>query len=53
MRAIVKLLIALTFGAAVACCVVAPVGPRRAYVGVGVVSPAPVVVYGGGYYHRW
>jgi len=53
MRAIVKLLIALTFGAAGAGCVVAPVGPRRAYVGVGVVSPAPVVVYGGGYYHRW
>jgi len=53
MRAIVKLLIALTFGAAVAGCVVAPVGPRRAYVGVGFVPPAPVVVYGGGYYHRW
>lgn len=49
MRAIVKLLIALTFGAALAGCVVAPVGPRRAYV----VAPAPVVVYGGGYYHRW
>jgi hypothetical protein len=52
MRAIVKLLIALTFGAALTGCVVAPVGPRRTYVGVGIVAPAPVVVYGGGYYHR-
>jgi hypothetical protein len=48
MRAIVKLLIALAFGAALTACVVAPVGPPRAYVGVGVVAPAPVVVY-----HRW
>lgn len=48
MRAIVKFLIALAFGAALAGCVVAPVGPRRAYVGVGVVAPAPVLVY-----HRW
>ncbi|HEV3285394.1 MAG TPA: hypothetical protein VK650_00885 [Steroidobacteraceae bacterium] len=48
MRAIVKLLIALAFGAALTGCVVAPVGPPRAYVGVGVVAPAPVVVY-----HRW
>lgn len=48
MRAIVKLLIALAFGAALTGCVVAPVGPPRAYVGVGFVAPAPVVVY-----HRW
>jgi len=53
MRAIVKLLVALAFGAALSGCVVAPVGPRRAYVGVGVVAPAPVVVVGGGHYHRW
>ena len=53
MRAIVKLLIALAFGAALSGCVVAPVGPRHAYVGVGVIAPAPVVIYGGGYYHRW
>ena len=46
MRTLVKLLIALTFGAALTGCVVAPVGPRRAYVAV--VAPAPVVVY-----HRW
>lgn len=46
MRTIVKLLIALAFGAALAGCVVAPVGPPRAYVGV--VAPAPVVIY-----HRW
>jgi hypothetical protein len=48
MRAIVKLLIALAFGAALTGRVVAPIGPPRAYVGVGVVAPAPVVVY-----HRW
>jgi hypothetical protein len=48
MRAIVTLLIALAFGAALTGCVIAPVGPPRAYVGVGVVAPAPVVVY-----HRW
>lgn len=48
MRAIVKLLIALAFGAALTGCVVAPIGPPRAYVGVAVVAPAPVVVY-----HRW
>ena len=53
MRAMVKLLIALAFGAALAGCVVAPLGPRRAYVGGGIVAPAPVVVYGGGYYRRW
>jgi hypothetical protein len=48
MRAIVKLLIALAFGVALTGCVVAPFGPPRAYVGVGVVAPAPVLVY-----HRW
>jgi hypothetical protein len=54
MRTTVKLLIALAFGAALTGCVVAPIGPPpRAYVGVGVVAPAPVVVVGGGYYHRW
>jgi hypothetical protein len=47
MRAIVKLLIALAFGAALTGCVVAPVGPPRPYVAA-VVAPAPVVVY-----HRW
>jgi hypothetical protein len=54
MHGIVKLLIALGLGAALSGCVVAPVGPPRAYVGVGVVAPAPVVVVNGGYYwHRW
>lgn len=53
MRGIVKLLLALGFGAAVSGCVVAPVGPPRAYVGVGVVAPAPVVVVHGYYWHRW
>jgi hypothetical protein len=48
MRTIVKLIIALAFGAALTGCVVAPVGPPRPYVGVGVIAPAPVVVY-----HRW
>lgn len=48
MRTIVKLMIALAFAAALSGCVVAPIGPRRAYVGVGVIAPAPVVVY-----HRW
>lgn len=53
MRGIVKLLIALAFGAALSGCIVAPVGPpRRAYVGVGVVAPAPVVVVRGGYWVR-
>jgi hypothetical protein len=54
MRGIVKLLIALGIGAALSGCVVAPVGPPRAYVAAGVVAPAPVVVVNGGYYwHRW
>jgi len=54
MSGIVKLLIALGIGAALSGCVVAPVGPPRAYVGVGVVAPAPVVVVHEGYYwHRW
>jgi predicted phosphoribosyltransferase len=53
MRGIVKLLIALAFGAALSGCIVAPVGPpRRAYVGVGVVAPTPVVVVRGGYWVR-
>ena len=51
MRAIVKLLIALGLGAVLSGCVVAPVGPPRAYVGVGVIAPAPVVVVRGGYYY--
>ena len=48
MRTVVKLLLGVLLGAALAGCVVAPLGPRRAYVGVGVVAPAPVVVY-----RRW
>jgi hypothetical protein len=44
----VRLLPAVTLGAALAGCVIAPIGPRRAYVGVGVIAPAPVVVY-----RRW
>ncbi|MBS0578831.1 MAG: hypothetical protein JSR36_06170 [Proteobacteria bacterium] len=52
MRLIVRLLVALAFGTALSGCVVAPLGPpRRAYVGV--VAPAPVVIVGGGFYHRW
>jgi hypothetical protein len=50
MRGIVKLLIAFVFAATLAGCVVAPVGPPRPYVAVGVVAPAPVVVVG---YRRW
>jgi hypothetical protein len=50
MRGIIKLAIALGIGAALSGCVVAPVGPPRAYVGV--VAPAPVVVVRGGYYYR-
>ena len=55
MRGIVKLLVAVGLGAALSGCIVAPVGvPARAYVGVGVVAPAPVVVLHGGYYYgRW
>jgi hypothetical protein len=47
MRTIVKLLVALAFGAALTGCVVAPIGPRP-YARVAVIAPAPVVVY-----HRW
>jgi branched-subunit amino acid ABC-type transport system permease component len=54
MRAIVKCLIVSGLLAALSGCVVAPVGPPRAYVGAAVVDPAPVVVVHGGYYwHRW
>ncbi|HTC16190.1 MAG TPA: hypothetical protein VK695_10360 [Steroidobacteraceae bacterium] len=53
MRSLVKWLIALGLGVALSGCVVAPGGPPRPYVGVGVIAPAPVVVVGGGYYHRW
>jgi hypothetical protein len=57
MRSIVKLLIVLGFGALLSGCVVAPVGPGRAYVGVA--APAVVVrpYYYGHYYYgygrRW
>jgi len=50
MRGLVKLLIAFAFAAVLTGCVVAPVGPPRPYVAVGVVAPAPVVVVG---YRRW
>jgi hypothetical protein len=54
MRGIVKWLIALGVVAALSGCVVAPVGPPRAYVGAAVVAPAPVVVVHEGYYwRRW
>jgi hypothetical protein len=48
MKTIVKMLIVLGFGAALAGCVVAPYGYRhsRGYV----VAPAPVVVVHPGYY---
>ena len=46
MKTVVKLLVILGFGAALAGCVVVPVGRPRAYV----VAPAPVVVVHGGYY---
>jgi len=49
---IVKLLCAAALAAATSGCVVAPVGPPRAYVRVGVVAPAPVLVVRGGYYYR-
>ena len=55
MRSIVKLLIALGAATILSGCVVAPVGPPRAYVGAAVVAPAPVVVvrgWYGGYWHR-
>jgi hypothetical protein len=55
MRSIVKPLIVAGLAAVLAGCVVAPVGPPRAYVGVGVIAPAPVVVvhgWYGGYWHR-
>lgn len=52
MKLIVRLLIALGFGAALSGCVVEPLGPpRRACVEVA--APAPIVVLGGGFYHRW
>lgn len=53
MRSIVKLMIALGVGAILSGCVVAPVGPPRGYVGVGVVAPAPVVVVRGYYGGYW
>jgi hypothetical protein len=52
MARIVKLLMALALAAALAGCVVAPLGPPRPYVSAAVVVPAPVVVYHGGYYWR-
>jgi hypothetical protein len=54
MRASIKWLIASALAVALSGCVVAPVGPHRAYVGAAVVVPAPVVVVRDGYYwHRW
>lgn len=53
MRRTVTLLLALAIAAASSGCVVAPVRPPRAYVGVGVVAPAPVVVVGGYYRGYW
>lgn len=55
MGSIVKLLMALGAAAILCGCVVAPVGPPRGYVSVGVVAPPPVVVvhgWYGGYWHR-
>ena len=49
---IVKLLCAATLLTALSGCVVVPAGPPRAYVRVGVVAPAPVLVVRGGYYYR-
>jgi hypothetical protein len=46
MKTVVKMLIVLGFGAALAGCVVAPYGRHRGYV----VAPAPVVVVHPGYY---
>jgi hypothetical protein len=51
MRNIVKLLLTVAVVATLSACVVAP--PGRAYVGVGVVAPVPVVVYHGYYYRHW
>lgn len=53
MRGIVTWLIALAAAAALSGCVVAPLGPPRAYVGAAVVAPAPVVVVHGAYWQRW
>jgi hypothetical protein len=50
MQRIVKLLVALGLTTALSACVVAP--PGRAYLRVGLVVPAPVVVYPAGYYYR-
>jgi len=50
MRRFVKFLLAAGLTAALSACVIAP--PGRGYVRVGVVAPAPVLVYPGGYYHR-
>jgi hypothetical protein len=52
MPRIVRLLVALSLVAALAGCVVAPLGPPRPYVAAAVVVPAPVVVFHGGYYWR-
>jgi len=52
MRGIVKLLIALGLAAALTGCVVVPLGRPRPYVAAAVVTPAPVVVFHGGYYWR-
>ena len=48
MKTVLKLLVVLGFGAALAGCVVAPVGRPRAYV----VAPAPVVVVHPYYHYR-
>ena len=54
MRGMIKVLIALGLAAALSGCVVAPVGPPRAYVGAAVVAPAPAMVVRGGYdWYRW
>ncbi len=52
MRGIVKLLMVLGLAAALAGCVVAPLGAPRPYVAAAVVVPAPVMVVHGGYYWR-
>ena len=54
MRGIVKWLLVLAVLTALSGCVVAPLGPPRAYVGAAVIAPPPVVVVHEGYYwHRW